>query len=342
MPDAASRYNEFLAANFHGTMGWMADRLEWRTDLPTLWPEARSAIILAMSYGQETEPLAELDRPDRGNLALYARGRDYHKVVKGALKRVAQKLAARGQGAVKVFVDTGPVLEKPLAQAAGLGWQGKHTNLVSRDLGSWFFLGEILTNIALPPDPPMRDHCGRCRQCLDICPTGAFPAPYKLDARRCISYLTIEHEGPIPLEFREPMGNRIFGCDDCLAVCPWNKFAQMAGDARLNVQPGLNGQRLDLLAALDDRAFRQIFTGTAIKRTGRNRFVRNVLVAIGNSGDRSLLPSVQGNLDDPDPVVRAMAVWALKKLTSCQEFAPHRAARRDHEPSTIVLEEWDR
>jgi epoxyqueuosine reductase len=295
----------------HGGMGWMAERAAQRADPQALWPDAVSVIALGLSYAQEVDPLATLAMRDRGTISVYARNRDYHDVVKKRLKQLGRWMVARWpDSALKVFVDTAPVMEKPLAQRGGLGWQGKHTNLVSRGHGSWLFLGEIYTTLALSPDAAERDHCGSCRRCLDVCPTAAFPAPYRLDARRCISYLTIEHHGPIPHEFRRPMGNRIYGCDDCLAVCPWNKFARAHAEPAFLPRADLTAPRLAALAALDDAGFRALFSGSPIKRIGRNRFVRNVLTAIGNSDDSALRPVAHALADDPDPVVAEAARWA--------------------------------
>ena len=319
LPDEArARLDAFLAAGMHGTMGWMADRAAQRAHPRALWPAAVSVIALGLSYAPGTDPLAALARRDRGTISVYAQGRrDYHDVVKSRLKALGRWMARRFAGTeLKVFVDTAPVMEKPLAQRAGLGWQGKHTNLVSRAHGSWLFLGEIYTTLALPPDPPGQDRCGSCRACLDICPTGAFPAPYRLDARRCISYLTIEHRGPIPEEFRAPMGNRIYGCDDCLAVCPWNKFARAHSEPAFAPREDLTAPRLADLAALDDAGFRAMFAGSPIKRIGRDRFVRNVLVAIGNSGDPALRGTAQALAADADPVVAEAARWAAQRLAA--------------------------
>ncbi len=300
-------------------MAWMAETFERRTDPRKLMPDAKSVVMLGLNYGPAADPLAALAHPETGAISVYARHRDYHDVIKGKLKELAAFLAAaaRPQKAdVKVFVDTAPLLEKPLAARAGLGWQGKHTNLVSREFGSWLFLGAILTNLDLPPDPPESDHCGQCRACLDACPTGAFPAPYRLDARRCISYLTIEHKGPIPQEFRSAIGNRIYGCDDCLAVCPWNKFASVGREAKLAARADLDAPPLARLARLDDASFRALFAGGPIKRIGRARFVRNVMIAIGNSKDRTLAEVAEERLDDASPLVRGAAVWALARLAS--------------------------
>ncbi|EAQ03957.1 iron-sulfur cluster-binding protein [Pseudooceanicola batsensis HTCC2597] len=316
IPEVPERLAAFLGAGFHGQMSWLAERSHWRADPETLWPEARSVIMLAENYGPDHDPLDILDRPDRGAVSVYARNRDYHDVVKKRLKRLARWLIAEAgtEPEVKVFVDTAPVAEKPLGHAAGLGWQGKHTNLVSRDLGSWFFIGSVFTTLDLPPDEAETDHCGSCRRCLDICPTDAFPAPYQLDARRCISYLTIEHDGPVDPDLRPALGNRIYGCDDCLAVCPWNKFAQTAQEARYHAREDLAAPHLAELAALDDAAFRRKFSGSPIKRIGRNRFVRNVLYAIGNSAD-PMFADIAGRLrTDPDPTVAEAAEWALRRL----------------------------
>lgn len=317
IPLAPERLKSFLDAGFHGQMHWMAERTAWRGDPASLWPEAQSVIMLAENYGPDDNPLDLLDQHDRGAISVYARGRDYHDVVKKRLKRLARWLLAEaGEGEVKVFVDTAPVMEKPLGQAAGLGWQGKHTNLVSRDLGSWFFLGSIFTTLDLPVDGAEQDHCGSCRKCLDICPTDAFPAPYQLDARKCISYLTIEYDGPVAPDLRPKLGNRIYGCDDCLAVCPWNKFAQRASEAKYHARDDLTAPALAELAQLDDAAFRARFSGSPIKRIGRNRFIRNVLYAIGNSGSADLAPVVRPHLTDPDPVVADAAQWALHRMMS--------------------------
>ena len=316
VPEIAGRLAEFVDAGYHGQMAWMAERMNWRGDPAALWPEARSIIMLAEPYTPETDPLEVLDRSDRGAVSVYAQGRDYHDVVKKRLKRLGRWLIEAGGGTpeIKVFVDTAPVMEKPLGQAAGLGWQGKHTNLLSRDLGNWFFLGAIFTTAALPGDAPEAQKCGSCTACLDICPTDAFPAPFQLDARRCISYLTIEHRGPVPVDLRERMGNRIYGCDDCLAICPWNKFAQTGRDAKLSARPDLVAPDLETLVNLDDAGFRERFSGSPIKRIGRDRFVRNVLYAIGNSGLPRLIPAARGLTDDADETVREAARWAIERL----------------------------
>ncbi len=313
-PEARARLADFLAAGQHGDMGWMAERTEARADPRVLWPEARSVIALGLSYAPADDPLATLARPDRGNISVYARNRDYHDVVKGRLKHLAQFIVSRFGPGAKVFVDTAPVMEKPLAARAGIGWQGKHTNLVSRAHGSWLFLGEIYTSLALAPDEAHADRCGTCTRCQVVCPTNAFPAPYRLDATRCISYLTIEHRGPIPHEFRAAIGNRIYGCDDCLAVCPWNRFARATAEAKLRARPDLVAPDLAELASLDDAAFRARFAGSPVKRIGRGRFLRNVMIAIGNSGDARLRPHAARLTADPDPVVAEAAAWACLRL----------------------------
>lgn len=343
LPEGVSdRYRAALDAGRHGTMAWLAREPERRASPERLWPEARSAIVCGLNYGPGRDPLPELKRRAYGYLSVYARHRDYHDVLKGRLKELAGWIAAKCSAKVKVFVDTAPLLEKPLAQAAGLGWQGKHTNLVSRGFGSWLFLGEILTDLDLPPDKAEKDHCGRCTRCLDICPTAAFPAPYQLDARRCISYLTIEHEGPIPADLRPLIGNRIYGCDDCLAVCPWNKFARASTELKLRERPDLVAPALAELAALDEVAFRQRFAGSPVKRIGRDRFVRNVLIAIGNSAEPELAPAAERLLLDPSPLVRGMAIWALGRLVEPDRL---QALLLDHaatESDPTVLEEHRR
>jgi epoxyqueuosine reductase len=321
-------------------MGWMNARAGERSDPRTLWPEARSVIVVGLNYGPVADPLATLAHGDRGSVSVYARGRDYHDVMKTKLRVLARHIADRFDARVKLFVDTAPVMEKPLAEAAGLGWQGKHTNLVSRSFGSWLFLGEIYTTLVLAPDTAHADRCGGCTRCLAACPTGAFPAPYQLDARRCISYLTIEHKGHIPRELRAAMGNRIYGCDDCLAVCPWNKFARAAAEPVLGARVELGWPRLGDLALLDDAAFRAVFSGSPVKRLGRDRFIRNVLIAIGNSGRPALAAPAGHLLDDPHPLVRAMAVWALARLLPPPAFAALRARRLAGEPDTNVRAEW--
>ncbi len=312
---AGARLAEFVAQDRHGQMGWMADTAERRSHPRAMWPDARSAIVLGINYGPDADPLEALRARDRGVISVYAQGDDYHETIKRRLKALGRWLAAETGAELKVFVDTAPLMEKPLAQAAGLGWQGKHTNLVSRSHGSWLFLGAVLTTLALEPDAAESDHCGACQACLDVCPTNAFPAPYQLDARRCISYLTIEHRGEIPEPFRAALGNRIYGCDDCLAVCPWNKFAQVASEAAFHARDALRGPALADLAKLDDTAFRALFAKSPIKRIGRDRFVRNVLYAIGNSGDEALAAAAEGLLDDPDPAVANAASWAIDRLS---------------------------
>ncbi len=341
------RLDAWLAAGHHAGMDWMTERSAERASPLTLWPEARSAIVLGLNYGPDTDPLETLKLRDRATISVYARGRDYHDVIRGRLKELAQKLQARARrlsGAreeVKVFVDTAPLMEKPLAQAAGLGWQGKHTVLVSRELGNWLFLGVVLTTQELPADAPEEDRCGSCHRCLDICPTNAFPAPYVLDSRRCISYLTIEHEGHIDRELRPLMGNRIYGCDDCLAVCPWNKFAETARETKLHAREDLKAPRLADLLRLDEAAFRALFSGSPIKRTGRDRFMRNVLIAAGNAGTGApeLAGAVRAHLGDTNPVVRAAAVWALGRLDPAAAATLRTAALAD-ETDRDVIQEW--
>jgi epoxyqueuosine reductase len=321
-PEARDRLTAFLAAGQHGAMGWLAERAGQRGQPRALWPAARSVICLGLTYAPADAPLATLARADRGNISVYARNRDYHDVVKGMLKHLAQFVAVRFGAEVKVFVDTAPVMEKPLAQLAGLGWQGKHTNLVSRRHGSWLFLGEVYTSLELPPDPPHADRCGSCSRCLAACPTSAFPAPYRLDARRCIAYLTIEHPGPIPHEFRRAIGNRIYGCDDCLAACPWNRFARATRTLKLLARPDLTAPRLAELAGLDETAFRRAFAGSPVKRIGHERLLRNVMIAIGNSGSTALLPAARNLMFDQSPVVREAASWAIGRLTGEGEGNP--------------------
>jgi epoxyqueuosine reductase len=339
-PQARDALFSFLQDGFHGDMAWMASRPERRSDPAVMWPDVRAIVMLGVNYGPDGDPRAALAARDRGVISVYARGDDYHDVIKSRLKALARWLTANAGGDVKVFVDTAAVMEKPLAASAGIGWQGKHTNLVSRQFGSWLFLGALFTTLELPPDTPEVDHCGTCRACLDACPTAAFPSPYRLDARRCISYLTIEHKGPIPRALRPQIGNRIYGCDDCLAVCPWNKYAQQGRNAKLSARPDLRAPALGELAGLDDAAFRARFAKTAIKRTGRDRFVRNVLIAIGNSGERSLAIHAERLLADPAAVVRSAAVWALSRLLSADDFATLAARHRAEETDTDVAEEW--
>ncbi len=336
--EAAQRLSVFLAAGRQGTMDWLEKNAARRADPAVLWSEAKSVVVVGANYGPDHDPLDDLQDGAAGAISVYARGDDYHDVLKKRLKRLAGFMVERFGGDAKVFVDTAPVLEKPLAQEAGLGWQGKHTNLVSREFGSWLFLGCVFATVEIEADPPERDHCGACHACLDICPTHAFPAPYQLDARRCISYLTIEHKGHIPREFREAIGNRVYGCDDCLAVCPWNKFARVSHEfqARETLKRPLLGD----LARLDDAAFRVLFRGSPIKRIGRDRFVRNVLIAIGNSGDAALVAEAERLLDDPSPLVRAMAVWALSRLLDAPRFGALSSTRAPQEGDAAVREEW--
>ncbi|OCP23392.1 MULTISPECIES: tRNA epoxyqueuosine(34) reductase QueG [unclassified Ensifer] len=339
IPEAPARLQDFLDEGFHGTMEWLAETAARRADPRVLWSEVRSVVMFAMNYGPDDDPRAILAKADRGAISVYAQNRDYHNIIKGKLKEVATRFAARAGEDVKVFVDTAPVMEKPLAEKAGLGWQGKHTNLVSREFGSWVFLGSLFTTADLVVDKPERDHCGSCRACLDACPTGAFPAPYQIDARRCISYLTIEHKGPIDPELRPLIGNRIYGCDDCLAACPWNKFARAASEMKLKARDDLKAPALDSLLELDDPAFRGLFSGSPVKRIGRDRFVRNVLIAAGNSGDPALVPAVKARIDDASPVVRAMAVWALSRLVAPAALAEF-AEQCEPETDEDVLNEW--
>jgi len=343
--DEAARagLREFIARGYHGDMGWLAGTAERRSDPRALWAQARSVVVLGVNYAPEDDPLAFAAEPEAGIISVYARGRDYHDTLKRRLKALAGWIDSQWPGALKHFVDTAPVMEKPLAQQAGLGWQGKHTNLVSRSFGSWLFLGEIYLALELEPDPPEPNHCGSCRRCLDACPTAAFPAPHQLDARRCISYLTIEHKGMIPIELRPLLGNRIFGCDDCLAVCPWNKFARAAHDPDFLPRAALTAPRLAELAALDEPDFRRMFSGSPVKRTGRARFLRNVLIAIGNAGPGrpELLAAAQRCLDDGAPLVRAAAAWALGRL-SRPAFLAERERRVAEEPEALVRAEWHR
>jgi epoxyqueuosine reductase len=336
VPEAKSRLERFLAEGAHGDMAWMATTAARRAAPRALWPEVRSVIMLGMNYGPAHDPLAILKESARGAVSIYAQGDDYHELIKARLKQLARWLTHNAGGDVKVFVDTAAVMEKPLAASAGLGWQGKHTNLVSRQYGSWLFLGAIFTTLDLPADSVVEDSCGSCRACLDICPTAAFPAPYRLDARRCISYLTIEHKGPIPRELRPLMGNRIYGCDDCLAVCPWNKFSVQGREAKLAARDALRAPKLAELARLDETRFRALFIKSAVKRTGRDRFVRNVLIAIGNSGDMSLAAEAECLLDDASPLVRGAAVWALSRLLPRESLA----ALKRTDSDAAVNDEW--
>ena len=339
-PEAAEKLRHFIESDFHGDMEWLSTTRERRGSPKALWPEAQSAVMFAMDYGQDFDATKRLERKSQGVISVYALNRDYHEVIKGKLKKIATWFAKEAHAGVKVFVDTAPLMEKPLAHAAGLGWQGKHTNLVSRELGSWFFIGTILTDMVLPPDEPEVDHCGSCHACLDICPTKAFPAPYQLDARRCISYLTIEHRGHIAREFRKLIENRIYGCDDCLAVCPWNKFAAVAREAKLLARDDLISPSLDSLASLDDAAFRKLFSGSPVKRVGRDRFVRNVLIAIGNSGNKNFILSAENLLNDRSSLVRAMAVWALSQLVDVEQFQRLRNSHVEKEFDLDVKAEW--
>jgi len=338
-PDLPAKLNHALDAGWHGDMEWMAESAERRGDPQTLWPEARSVIMLGVNYGPDTDPMQALADRTIGNISVYARNRDYHKLIKGKLKELAGLLARRTGADVKVFVDTAPLMEKPLAEAAGLGWQGKHTVLVSKKFGSWLFLGAVLTDAALPPDAPHAESCGSCTRCLDICPTNAFPAPFQLDARKCLAYLNIEHLGPIPREFRIAMGNRIYGCDDCLAVCPWNKFASATREMKLRAREDLSSPSLADLVALDDSGFRKLFAGSPVKRLGHARFLRNVLIAIGNSADLSLVPAIEGRLIDPERLIRGAAIWALRRLDAARaERLSGRFARAETDDQ--VLSEW--
>jgi len=337
---AARHFRDFIDTSSHGDMDWLADRPERRVDPRGLWADVRSVIMLGVNYGPDRDPLKILAQRTRGAISVYAQGDDYHDLIKKRLKTLARWLVATSGAEVKVFVDTAAVMEKPLAQAAGLGWQGKHTNLVSREFGSWLFLGAIFTTLELPRDAADVDHCGSCQACLDICPTSAFPAPYKLDARRCISYLTIENKGPIPHEFRKAIGNRIYGCDDCLAVCPWNKFAQAGRETRLAARDELRAPALAELARLDDAAFRARFTKSPVKRIGRDRFVRNVLIAIGNSGDAALAAEAERLLDDASPLVRGAAAWALSQLMEQAPFEVLAAGAMRAEADETVRAEW--
>jgi len=343
-PEARHHLQEFLAEGRHGDMGWMAERVEQRSQPQDLWADARSVVVLGMNYAPYDDPLKLVGMAERANVSVYARNRDYHDLVKKRLKAVARWMHQTFACEVKVFVDTAPVMEKPLGQQAGVGWQGKHTNLVSRDHGSWLFLGAIYTSLDLPPDPPEDNHCGQCRRCLDSCPTGAFTGPYQLDARRCVSYLTIEHKGPIPAELRPLMGNRVYGCDDCLAVCPWNKFAHPSDEGAFLPRVELTAPKLADFAQLDDASFRIVFSGSPIKRVGRDRFIRNVLIAMGNSGEVGLKYRLDRHaerlLDDPSPLVRGAAVWAVRRLLPPDRVEALKATRLPNEPDSSVCDEW--
>ncbi|MDB5587824.1 MAG: queG [Devosia sp.] len=338
-PDLPAKLKAALDAGWHGEMEWMAETAERRGRPNALWPEARSIILLGVNYGPESDPLAVLAERDRGSISVYARNRDYHEIIKGKLKELAGLLSRRSGAEVKVFVDTAPVMEKPLAEAAGLGWQGKHTVLVSRDFGSWLFLGAIFTSAELPVSTPHEESCGSCTRCLDICPTNAFPAPFQLDARKCLAYLNIEHQGPIPHEFRVPMGNRIYGCDDCLAVCPWNKFAKVSREAKLRARADLERPALADLARLDDDGFRSLFAASPIKRIGHARFLRNVMIAVGNSADAELAPLAEARLEAESPLVRGAAIWALRRLAPAKADA-QRLASLGRESHNSVRLEW--
>jgi len=336
----AAYFKTFLDKGYHGDMVWLKEKSDRRSDPRILWPGVKTIILLGMNYGPDQNPLDTLELKDIGNISVYARGKDYHDVIKKKLKQVARDLHRRFDADVKVFVDTAPVMEKPLAAKSGLGWQGKHSNLVSRDYGSWLFLGSIFTSLELAPDPPENDHCGSCSKCLDICPTNAFPAPNQLDARRCISYLTIEYKGHIAEEFRKPMGNRIYGCDDCLAICPWNKYAKKLSETTYLPRVELSFPELGDLVMLDDAAFRQVFSGSPIKRIGRDYFIRNILIAIGNSNNPGLIPKVKEHLNDPAAIVRAMAVWALRQLCYEHQWQTLKKHHLTNEADHDVRQEW--
>lgn len=339
-PDLREKLDIALARNWHGDMDWMADTAPRRAAPAALWPQARSIIMFGVNYGPDADPMPLLEQKSKGNISVYARNRDYHDIIKGRLKELASILARRAGAEVKVFVDTAPVMEKPLAEAAGIGWQGKHTVLVSREFGSWMFLGAIFTDAELPSSEPHAESCGTCRKCLDICPTFAFPAPFQLDARKCLAYLNIELKGQIPVEYRAPMGNRIYGCDDCLAVCPWNKFAQATSEAKLKAREDLTAPALSSFATLDDQAFRKLFAGSPVKRLGHTRFIRNVLIAIGNSADTALLAHTETRLKDPEPLVRGAAIWAFRRLASADRVESTQASLvpLEHDPATAA--EW--
>ena len=339
-PDLPARLGEALGRHWHGDMAWMLETAQRRGAPQALWPEARSVIMVGMNYGPDSDPLADLERPGTGNISVYARNRDYHDIIKGRLKELAGLLAQRTGAEVKVFVDTAPVMEKPLAEAAGIGWQGKHTVLVSREYGSWLFLGAIFTAAELPADAPHPESCGSCTRCLEVCPTNAFPAPFQLDARRCLSYLNIEHPGPIPIEFRAAMGNRVYGCDDCLAVCPWNKFASQTHEMKLMARDELRAPALGDLLQLDDAGFRALFSGSPVKRIGHARFLRNVLIAAGNSADPALVPLVEARLGDPHPLIRGAAVWAVRRLVDAARAGELRLAFLPDEGDMSVQAEW--
>ncbi len=340
MPDISARLADFVADDWHGDMDWLARNLDQRASPKGLWPEANSVIVVGMNYGPGSDPRALQQATDHGAISCYAQNKDYHDVIKKRIRRIARWLAETTGADVKIFVDTAPVPEKALAQMAGIGWQGKHTNLVSREKGSWLLLGSIYTELKLPPSKPETDHCGGCHRCMDVCPTDAFPAPYKLDARKCISYLTIEHKGPIPKALRSAMGNRIYGCDDCLAVCPWNKFAQASTEAAFHPREELKLPLLIELATFGDAGFRQYFSGSPIKRIGRDRFTRNVLIALGNSDNPDALPTIETLLADPSPLVRGAAVWAARQLADSAKLDSIRRSFQPQERDPQVLEEW--
>ena len=339
--DLPEKLNIALERSWHGDMDWMADTAARRVAPNALWPEAKSVIMLGVNYGPDADPLPLLDEKSKGNISVYARNRDYHDIIKGRLKELAGLLARRAQAGVKVFVDTAPVMEKPLAEAAGIGWQGKHTVLVSREFGAWLFLGAIFTNVELPVDEPHSEYCGTCRKCLDICPTNAFPAPFQLDARKCLAYLNVEMKGQIPRQFRAPMGNRIFGCDDCLAVCPWNKFASVTREAKLKAREDLSAPALADLVTLDESRFRKLFAGSPIKRLGHTRFIRNVLIAIGNSEDNAHVGMIEDRLSHSEPLIRGAAIWAFRRLASHERVAQKMARLLPDEHDDQVSREWD-
>ncbi|MBL4603235.1 MAG: tRNA epoxyqueuosine(34) reductase QueG [Emcibacteraceae bacterium] len=336
----AEYFSLFLNESRHGEMKWLEEKADRRKSPLNLWPDVKSIIMLGMNYGPKNNPLEFLEYKNSGNISVYAKGKDYHDIVKKRLKQIARHIHRQYDEQVKVFVDTAPVLEKPLAAKSGIGWQGKHTNLVSREFGSWLFIGSIFTTMEIAPDSPEKDHCGSCQSCIDICPTNAFPAPYQLDARRCISYLTIEYKGHIAEEFRRPIGNRIYGCDDCLSVCPWNKYASHTKEMLYHPRIELEHPRLDELAKLDDQSFRKIFSGSPIKRVGRDFFIRNVMIAIGNSENKSYIPLLISKLDEPNPLIRAMAVWAIKELVNVDQFNELKNKYAESDPDQDVRREW--
>lgn len=336
----AAHFDEFLKNEYYGEMKWMQDKADRRKDPLTLWPETKSIIMLGKNYGPSSNPLDFLELNEHGNISVYALGKDYHDIIKKRLKQVARQIHRDHNVEVKVFIDTAPVMEKPLAEKSGMGWQGKHTNLVSHEFGSWLFIGSIFTTLDIEPDEKMKNHCGSCQACLDVCPTKAFPAPYKLDARRCISYLTIEYKGHIAKEFRKAMGNRIYGCDDCLSVCPWNKFAKTTTEPHFYPRVELDFPKLRELALLDDQTFRNVFSGSPIKRIGRDFFIRNVLIAIGNSGEEKFIPLLKDKLNEENPIIRAMAVWALKELSPVNQIEKLKTDHLHLETDQDVIMEW--